>query len=329
MLEDESGRLRLTGAMLTPHLLVTGCIIAVMGTENADGDFEVLDLKIADLPPQPQRRDSAAAAAAASPATSGTKGVASNTEANGRQENSSSNSSGHKIAIVSGLEMSGDAGSMLMLDLLSEYLLGEAGGTDAQKSSAKISRLIIAGDSLAHASPLGLGRDEVASSGPRKTARKYGYDSNTYNAGPVDALDAFLVGLLPSLPITLIPGAADPANVTIPQQPLHLALFPSARAYAASPVAEGTAGDGGERHGWFDSVTNPWQGDVDGWRMLGTGGQTVEDVSKYVLADDRLDLMDCLLRWRHLSPTAPDTLCEFCFSYSLTSATGQKTVGGW
>ena len=55
MLEDDSGRLRLTGDSLKSHMLVTGCIIAVMGTENASGDFEVVDLQFADLPPQPDR----------------------------------------------------------------------------------------------------------------------------------------------------------------------------------------------------------------------------------------------------------------------------------
>ena len=55
MLEDESGRLRLTGWTLKGTLLVTGAIIAVIGTENKDGDFEVLDLRVADLPRQPQR----------------------------------------------------------------------------------------------------------------------------------------------------------------------------------------------------------------------------------------------------------------------------------
>ena len=55
MLEDESGRLRLTGGFLKDCLLVTGAIVAVVGTENKDGDFEVLDLRCPDLPRQPQR----------------------------------------------------------------------------------------------------------------------------------------------------------------------------------------------------------------------------------------------------------------------------------
>lgn len=51
--------------------------------------------------------------------------------------------------MVSGLEI----GSMLprdaQLQMLTEYLTGEEGGEDDQLNSAKISRLIIAGNSLA------------------------------------------------------------------------------------------------------------------------------------------------------------------------------------
>ena len=54
-LEDESGRIRLVGDVLKSVFLVTGCIIAVLGTENVNGELDVLDLKFPDLPPQPER----------------------------------------------------------------------------------------------------------------------------------------------------------------------------------------------------------------------------------------------------------------------------------
>ena len=66
---------------------------------------------------------------------------------------------------------------------------------------------------------------------------------------------------------------------------------------------------GSEGPGWFDSVTNPWEGDVDGWRMMGNGGQPIDDIFKYVEGDERLEMMENLLRWRCGAPTAPDTLC--------------------
>ncbi|KAL8714663.1 MAG: hypothetical protein Q9220_001612 [cf. Caloplaca sp. 1 TL-2023] len=289
MLEDESGRLRLIGTPLQLSMLVTGCIIAVMGTENANGDFEVVDLKVPDLPRQPQRweRDEGAA-------------VLSNGAGKKRKSDfDEKRSEGGKVAIVSGLGISGDQGDTLTLDLLMEYLLGEAYGPMEQSRVSNISRLIIAGNSLSEGTPLASREED------KKASKKYGYDSSAYNPAPTAHFDDFLATLLPSIPVTLIPGESDPANVSMPQQPIHPAMFPHSRNYAAMP--------GSLEPGWFDSVTNPWEGDVDGWRMMGTGGQPIDDVFKYVEGDERLEMMESLLRWRCGAPTAPDTL--WCYPF--------------
>lgn len=286
MLEDESGRLRLAGSILKSFLLVTGCIVAVIGTENADGDFEVLDIRVPDLPRQPQRweRDDGDAA------TQGKSAV--------RQREESG-----KVAIVSGLSISGDAGDTLTLDLLMEYLLGESTSPEDQATAAKISRLIIAGNALEHASPIP-SRDDVAAAA-KKSKKTYGYDSAAYNAAPTERLDTWLANLLPSIPITLIPGAHDPTSVQLPQQPIHPAMFPHSRSYIEPPDSK--------THSWFDNGTNPWEADVDGYRLLGTGGQTVDDVFRYVHGDERLEMMEAMLRWRLTAPTAPDTL--WCYPF--------------
>ena len=286
MLEDESGRLRLTGTILQTTMLVTGCIIAVMGTENANGDFEVVDIKVPDLPRQPQRwkRDESSA-------------LLANGAGKDRIENQKNNSTGGKIAIVSGLCISGEDGDGLATDMLTEFLLGEAGGQSSHTEAGSITRLIIAGNSILEATPLAP-RDEFLD---RKN-KKYGYDSAAYNPTPTAHLDNLLASLLPSMPITLIPGESDPANVSLPQQPIHPTMFPHSRSYANVP--------GSEEPGWLDSVTNPWEGDIDGWRFMATGGQPINDVFKYVEGDERLDMMECLLRWRCGAPTAPDTLCK-------------------
>ncbi|SLM40440.1 dna polymerase delta subunit 2 [Lasallia pustulata] len=267
-------------------MLVTGCIIAVMGTENANGDFEIVDLKVPDLPRQPQRweRDDSAAVLA-----------------KGNTKKDEERIGGGKVAIVSGLGISGDEADSLSLDLLMEFLLGEAGGSAEQQEASRISRLIIAGNSLAESAPLP-SRDDLSG---KRTGKRYGYDSSSYNPAPTIHLDSFLSTLLPSIPVTLLPGDSDPANVSLPQQPIHPALFPQSRAYAATA--------GSEEPGWFDSVTNPWEGDVDGWRLMGTGGQPVDDVYKYVDGDERLDMMESMLRWRCGAPTAPDTL--WCYPF--------------
>ncbi|KAI9809848.1 MAG: hypothetical protein M1825_000281 [Sarcosagium campestre] len=290
MLEDESGRLRLIGSALNVELLVTGCIIAVMGTENANGDFEVVDIQVPNLPRQPQRWEQ--------------DDIAASTE--GGQTKDSSRTESGKVAIVSGLGISGDEVNSLTVDLLMEYLLGEAASTTAHPTIPQISRLIIAGNSLAEAQPLPVDEEAAA----KKSGKKYGYDASTYNPAPTAHLDAFLAALLPSLPITLIPGASDPANVSLPQQPMHMALLPESRAYSEPPAPTGAPS---KKVGWLDAVTNPWQGDVQGWRLLGTGGQPVDDMYKYVEGDDRLDMMERLLRWRCCAPTAPDTL--WCYPF--------------
>ncbi|XXG99775.1 hypothetical protein Hte_006116 [Hypoxylon texense] len=304
-LEDESGRIRLVGDVLNSVILVTGCIIAVVGTENVNGELEVIDLKFPDLPPQPDRW-----ALTKPPATNGSsKGSKTKTtrpkpkDEDAEMTDAQSKGNGGKIAIVSGLGFSGnDASRALELNLLLEYLLGESLDPAAQQELSQISRLIIAGNSIS----LEERRATDEEMTEKKAHKKYGYDSSAYNALPSQLLDEFLATLLPAMPVTLLPGAQDPANASYPQQPIHPAMFPNSRPYTASPGKP-------DEVGWFDTVTNPWEAEVDGWRVLGTGGQNVDDIFKYVGSDDRLGMMEAMCRWRCSAPTAPDTLWSYPF----------------
>jgi DNA polymerase delta subunit 2 len=297
MLEDESGRLRLSGVMLQNNLLVTGVIVAVLGTETANGDFDVLDMLTPNLAPQPQRweRDDTEA------------------EDDNKMNMDRPEVTGKKIALISGLEISGIEADTLNLSLLTEFLLGEALGSEDQSSATQISRLIIAGNSISSDvipnQPNGALED-----GKKAASKKYGYDAATYNPTPTAHLDRFLSELLPSIPITIMSGEHDPANSALPQQGIHSAMFPHSRAYASTNVNDPED----EEPGWFDSVTNPWDGDVEGWRFMGNSGQPVDDILKYIElggpdghgAEGRLEVMESMLRWRCCAPTAPDTLCE-------------------
>lgn len=303
MLEDESGRLRLIGSPLASEMLVTGCIIAVMGTENANGDFEVVDIKVPDLPPQPERWH-----AADPPARNGARKKIKLDDEDEDEDMDKPVASGKKIAIVSGLGFSGtNSEHSLELNLLTEFLLGEALDSATQESVSQISRLIIAGNSIALDTEA-VSHDTIGNAKKATAAhKKYGYDSSAYNPAPTTHLDNFLACLLPTIPITLMPGFTDPANVSLPQQPIHSAMFPQARAYGTMPPSAGKE----RQPGWFDSVTNPWDGEIEGWKVLGTGGQNVDDVFKYVESEDRLGMMEAMCRWRCCAPTAPDTLCKF------------------
>jgi DNA polymerase delta subunit 2 len=294
MLEDESGRIRLVGDLLKTVHLVTGCIIGVMGTENSNGEFEIIDIKFPDFPPQPERWS------LSKPVSDKSKTKDEDEEMADASDKKKGNK---KIAIVSGLSFSGtDASYALELDLLLEYLLGEALGPSSQIDVSHISRLIIAGNSISTTDRKPAAADEALPE--KKGQKKYGYDASAYNPLPSQLFDSFVAELLPSIPVTMLPGAQDPANASYPQQPVHPAMFPVARAYTRDPAAPE------DQPGWFDTVTNPWEAELEGWRVLGTGGQNVDDVFKYVGSDDRLGMMEAMCRWRCCAPTAPDTLCK-------------------
>ncbi|KAJ5747915.1 uncharacterized protein N7511_009611 [Penicillium nucicola] len=303
MLEDESGRLMLTGNFLRTTQFATGAIIAALGTENANGDFEVIDVKLPDLAPQPQRWEG--------------------TSLNGPDAEKQSG----KIAFISGLGITGTSSDTLTLELLTDYLLGYSGfsGADSPLTSpSKITRLIIAGNSLGASVTVNAAADSDQSAIAKKTApKKYGYDASAYNPSPITQLDNFLAEILPSIPVTLMPGDKDPANFSLPQQGIHRAMFPQARAYSAPPVR----GEDEPEAGWFDSVTNPWEGDVEGWRVWGCSGQNVDDVLRYLNfegtelsldgetddSESRVRVMEAMLRWRCGVPTAPDTIWSYPF----------------
>ena len=229
MLEDDSGRIKLVGDVLKEFFMVTGCIIAVMGTENANGEFEVIDLLFAELPPQPER-------------WSLSKGRKEESE---DIEMMDASFSGHpskppskKIAIVSGLEFSNaDTSYAMELNLLLEYLLGEALDPSTQRNElSHITRLIIAGNSISTTAnettkPAAFDTTTVTDKFRPQQNKKYGYDSSSYNPIPSQLFDSFLSELLPTMPVTLLPGALDPANASYPQQPIHPAMFPQSRTY--------------------------------------------------------------------------------------------------
>ena len=309
MLEDESGRLRLTGTLLQSAVLVTGAVVAVLGTENSNGDFEVIDVKVPDFPRQPERWERDAA-------------VTPGKRKRDATEDPGKGSPRKKIAFISGLNITGTSADSITLSLLTDYLLGYG---DASAESSQVSRLIIAGNSLGASLTTELesaDEDPLLSKKKRHANRKYGYDASAYNASPIIRLDTFLAEILPSIPVTLMPGENDPANFALPQQEIHRAMLPRSKSYCAPNIKRGQDSAQSEA-GWLDNVTNPWQGDVEGWRFWGCSGQNVDDVLRYIDiskengeeaekdGNARIRLMDAMLRWRCAVPTAPDTICMF------------------
>ena len=93
--------------------------MAALGKETREGDFDVFELLYAGLPEQlPQT------AAAAS-------------------------GEGEWVALMSGLALGGSEASELKGALLAEWLTGELGGEEDGEQAVKVTRLILAGNSLA------------------------------------------------------------------------------------------------------------------------------------------------------------------------------------
>ncbi|KZT59168.1 hypothetical protein CALCODRAFT_493962 [Calocera cornea HHB12733] len=263
MLEDESGRIRLVGDRVTRSRPVTGVIMGALGAETAKGDFEVVDVCWAGMPPQPKA------------------------EGEDEMDVDEEGQKGEWVALTSGLDIGGSAApSDMRIELLVELLTSELGGNDSQSETARISRLILAGNSLTPP----IRQEELIK-------KRYGYDSSSYSPAPTLSLAAHLLDLSRSMPVHLLPGASDPAGATLPQQALPKAMF----------------GDVKKASG-FSCETNPCWIPLEGCLMLGAGGQTIDDIFRYVDTDDRLEMARNTLLWRHIAPTAPDTL--WCYPFS-------------
>ncbi|KAI8815776.1 DNA polymerase alpha/epsilon subunit B-domain-containing protein [Fimicolochytrium jonesii] len=260
ILEDDTGRVKLTGSVLKDSKLVTGIVIGVLGCENANGEFDVVDICYPAYKPQPLAEAASAG--------------------NGDQY----------IAVASGLSL-GDRNFDMELGMMVDYLTGELGTPEDQSKSASITRFILAGNSIAKPKPA---EDEK-----RPARQRYGADQAVYNSEPVQALDTLLAELSENIHVDILPGETDPSNFALPQQSIHQALFPKAARWSG-----------------FASVTNPWGCEVGGVGILATSGQTLDDIFKYTMDDDRLAMARRTVEWAHVAPTAPDTL--WCHPYKDT-----------
>ncbi|KAF9578074.1 hypothetical protein BGW38_006335, partial [Lunasporangiospora selenospora] len=227
-LEDESGRVKLTGPKIDSDLFVTGVVMAVLGNELPD----------------------------------------------------------KYIALASGLGIGSKEFNPLELDMLAEFLTGELGTTEEQRSGSNIVRFVLAGNSIV--------TPETADDDVK--IKKYGYDRSSFVTEPTKILDGFLQDVCSSVSVDIMAGESDPSSATMPQQAIHHALLPKARQFST-----------------FRCVTNPYWSSIDGTTLLGTSGQTVDDIYKYVKSEDRLDMAVQTLKWRHVAPTAPDTL--WCYPF--------------
>ncbi|ESK85888.1 DNA polymerase subunit delta-2 [Moniliophthora roreri MCA 2997] len=275
MLEDESGRIRLVGDCVKKAKLVTGVILGALGMETPNGEFEVVDICYPGMAPNPIEEES---------------GDKMNVDA--------SEETDEWIAAVSGLDVGSPSSSDARIHMLIEYLTGEECGTRYGVSPSQISRIIIAGNSVI---PISVSEKADVDIKEKKT-NKYSYDSTSFSAHPIMGISAHLLDIARAMPVHLLPGENDPSGVILPQQALPKAMFGGAASLSS-----------------FNCETNPTYLRLGNEKfsrtLLVNSGQPLNDMFKYVSCPPhtRLSLLESTLIWRHMAPTAPDTL--WCHPY--------------
>lgn len=166
--------------------LVTGIVCGLMGQEKESGKFEVTKTFFPPLPPQIEWP------------------VVADKD--------------RYVVFLSGLDLKDDSSSALSsLQLAIDWIVGEAGEMSDQERMSCVQRVILAGNSLSDSTR---NREEMSK------AKYLTKDTEAGSISAVSLLDDLLVQLSGSVDVDVMPGEFDPANMVMPQQPMHPCLFP-------------------------------------------------------------------------------------------------------
>merc|ERR1712048_384683 len=235
----------------------TGMITAVRGSEKQGGVFTVEDRVLAGLYPQPTPT----------------------------LDKSLLNGEDRYVVLVSDLGIGGKGTNMTSLQLLVDMICGRLGSTQDQEEFSKISRLILAGNSLS---------EETSGRGDDKIAKYLLRNVQAKSVAGMSQLDQLVFQAGSCVPVDIMPGENDPASQFHPQQPLHKCMFPRSMSYST-----------------VQAVSNPYEALVGGVRLLGTSGENVNNIFQYSGFEDRMDVLQMTLECGHVAPTCPDTLCGY------------------
>ena len=274
LLEDEAGRIKL---VVDDSSMVahhlTGTVVAVLGQQVGGGAFKVDGIWTPGFPNQSPRPSSSSLSSSSSSATE----------------------QGPKyVAIVSGLNIGTPTFNPLFSSLLSDYLCGHLGSEDEQRSVAtRVARTILAGNTFCS-------EEEVpAHSKLRDHTKSFSLLDQTRLDLVLKEVDTFVFSLCANMPVDIMPGSKDPSNYSMPQQPFNKCLFPRASQLTS-----------------LNYPTNPYSAVIDGVEFLGHSGQATQNIQNYITlqtGENVLDILEKTLEWRHIAPTAPDTLSAFPF----------------
>lgn len=265
--EDETGRVSLSAPVAIVDSLITGVVAGLRGVlDGKTGLFHVDQVLPLGVTAAPERAPAPASARR------------------------------RLVALASGLSFSSPTAG-LAAQMAVGWLTGRLGGEADVALAADVCRVILAGncvDSLENTVPVS-GSAASASSSLKRQHLTFG-DVPAVSTAALGACDLMLASLGLSVSVDLMPGPADPTNWLVPQQPVHLAMFPTACRLAS-----------------VSSTTNPYSATIDGCTFLGSAGQPLDDLARYVAFGERIELLQRTLDWRHMAPTAPDTLHSFPF----------------
>jgi DNA polymerase delta subunit 2 len=307
VLEDDSGRIGLGSDCVTrlAPTTVTGIVCAIKGAVDESGIFNVVDILFSGESLLSPKEDS--------------KMIIDTDDTLAVDESDFD----QYVLFVSGLQMGmgghgtipseGSEDTGLASQLLMDYIAGRLGGEKDIKTASQIVRVVVAGNSVAAA-------DTV-----KGTERYTGSKHQSLATQPVKELDALLSTALGSCPFDIMPGASDPANVTLPQQPLHACLLPNS-----------------SRFNTLNLVPNPYNATLGGVNILGHAGQPVRGIARQTIreelladnvngdrevhidlsikgvlretGDNPIVILRNTLRWGHMCPIAPDTLSCYPFT---------------
>lgn len=201
----------------------------------------------------------------------------------GPQKSLSVRTPNSKLVLVSGLDQLQAHNYVDALNMFQYWLSGSFGNTDEAKSTV---RLIVAGNSVRSTA--------VATVPTLQVARTQANANDTVQA--VTQLDSWFAAWAQAIHVDVMPGAYDPANFMMPQQPFHKCMFPLASQLSS-----------------FQAVSNPYSCRLNSALVVGTAGQNTGDLLRSTSLDSSLQALRCTLTWGHIAPTAPDTLA--CYPY--------------
>lgn len=190
------------------------------------------------------------------------------------------------VLLISGLGFAPDSYYDIVgaRNMLFEFLSGLI--NEEIDKAAKIVRMIVAGNMLSR--DLRSREEEADKKSNRKPWEK---KSKAFTVDSVKIVDDFIAELSKSIHIDIMPGETDPTCLLLPQEPIHPCILP--KSCISSAVR---------------CVTNPYQASFDGVIFLGSSGQNVDNIRQYTELDDPITILEKTLTWRHMAPSAPDTL---------------------